>query len=530
MKGPVEDRRKRQRWQARMEARVGGTDLAGKWEEDCSTIDLAPDGCALLMRRRVELGNVLTLRLVLPKSFRLGHKHYPKPDSDGCRHFQVAVRNVSQEEAGLRVGVQFLTEAAPQAGMHRLGPAALVVATLAFALGVVGWGMARSRAEKATAQKPMGAEMLPARRTARSFTGSPGPWGQIEYTRIFIEPPDRYRPSLRPVAEAPTRWTFRAETVQGVSALLEQAGMPPTQVKDLLKQHAKSANGAVTVTPPDDVVLGLPEQVRTNIYRRLADFAENTWQDGPLLFYPELVSEQLELGGLTPKAEESIRRLFYHRGNWLMFSDPGTVLRQLPSEESKLRFVATLHRKATYVAALRIDGQTNLDAVEAYWQFKPRQHDLRPLLESLARIPGGASLDIIHLLPPFARRRLYRYPEPSEQPLDCHYSSLNFYQEIPDPRLADEGHQLEVFRDQYALVDQPQFGDVVTLGAPGEATGSVTLVHSAVYLADNLVFTKNGSAPSQPWMLMRLDSMVDRYQTLGAWERPLKLAFYRKRR
>jgi hypothetical protein len=75
------------------------------------------------MRRRVELGNVLTLELALPKGFRLLHEHYPKPDSDGRRRFQVPVRNVTHEDAGLRVGVQFLTDGVAAARGHRLQPA-----------------------------------------------------------------------------------------------------------------------------------------------------------------------------------------------------------------------------------------------------------------------------------------------------------------------------------------------------------------------------------------------------------------------
>jgi len=36
-------------------------------------------------------------------------------------------------------------------------------------------------------------------------------------------------------------------------------------------------------------------------------------------------------------------------------------------------------------------------------------------------------------------------------------------------------------------------------------------VHSAVFVADNTVFTKNGGGPREPWLLMRLEDMAAAY-------------------
>ena len=36
-------------------------------------------------------------------------------------------------------------------------------------------------------------------------------------------------------------------------------------------------------------------------------------------------------------------------------------------------------------------------------------------------------------------------------------------------------------------------------------------IHSCVYLADDLVFTKNGRSPTQPWVVMKLDDVVAYY-------------------
>jgi hypothetical protein len=42
-------------------------------------------------------------------------------------------------------------------------------------------------------------------------------------------------------------------------------------------------------------------------------------------------------------------------------------------------------------------------------------------------------------------------------------------------------------------------------GASGNA------IHSCVYLADDLVFTKNGRSPTQPWVVMKVDDVVTYY-------------------
>ena len=38
-------------------------------------------------------------------------------------------------------------------------------------------------------------------------------------------------------------------------------------------------------------------------------------------------------------------------------------------------------------------------------------------------------------------------------------------------------------------------------------------IHSAVYLADDIVFTKNGNNYTQPWMLMHLKDLIAEYTT-----------------
>jgi hypothetical protein len=50
-------------------------------------------------------------------------------------------------------------------------------------------------------------------------------------------------------------------------------------------------------------------------------------------------------------------------------------------------------------------------------------------------------------------------------------------------------------------------------------------IHSVVYLADDIVFTKNGNNYAQPWMLMRLKDVLSDYS--GA--NPARTIVYRSK-
>ena len=61
-------------------------------------------------------------------------------------------------------------------------------------------------------------------------------------------------------------------------------------------------------------------------------------------------------------------------------------------------------------------------------------------------------------------------------------------------------------KDYYKILNGQQLGDLVFL-----TTENDTVIHAAAYLADDLVFTKNGVSHTQPWILMHQDDMVETY-------------------
>jgi hypothetical protein len=162
---------------------------------------------------------------------------------------------------------------------------------------------------------------------------------------------------------------------------------------------------------------------------------------------------------------------------------------------------------------LRIRPDTDIDKLVGYWGRGMRQKDLRPLLESVARLKDGGNIDLIHLLPPFARERLYTFPmsqaqrSPNAPAMDCHWSTMNFFNAEPDNRFNQEDFFFASLKQDYYPISRPSaYGDILILLNQKQQN-----IHSAVYLAGDIVFTKNGRNITTPWVLVRIPDMLATY-------------------
>ena len=54
-------------------------------------------------------------------------------------------------------------------------------------------------------------------------------------------------------------------------------------------------------------------------------------------------------------------------------------------------------------------------------------------------------------------------------------------------------------------------------------------MHAAVYIADDIVFTKNGFHCTQPWILMHLKDMVETYAARLPTGKQLNVLYYRRK-
>ena len=219
-----------------------------------------------------------------------------------------------------------------------------------------------------------------------------------------------------------------------------------------------------------------------------------------------------------------VRNLCYTNEGLMSFCDLGVASAKLkPSEFDGL--IRVLYAVPTVRLRLRVKPDSNIDQLVAYWGKGGREHRVRPMLESLARLPGGDSVSIAFLLPGAARLRLYTFPDVArdgrEAREDCFYTAMNFFNKYSDDRFFDKSNSRQAFQNDYTLVkDQPTFGDLVTV-----INGQGDALHIAVYIAEDVVFTKNGINVLQPWVLMRMDDMMSYFPS----PEPLQIAILRKK-
>jgi hypothetical protein len=133
-------------------------------------------------------------------------------------------------------------------------------------------------------------------------------------------------------------------------------------------------------------------------------------------------------------------------------------------------------------------------------------------VESISHTAEGGTLSLVYFLPAFARERLFTFPLPpkeSETVKDCHWSSLNFLNKETDDRLLDNAYASKYVLNHFYPIGQPsQCGDLIFLiGSNGE------VIHSAVHIAGDIAFTKNGANYAQPWILMRMEKLLKVYTT-----------------
>jgi hypothetical protein len=340
-----------------------------------------------------------------------------------------------------------------------------------------------------------------------------GPWGRVSYYYFYLEAPD-YVVDKFPLPNTVTKWVFKADEVDHAEALLKRAEMPQERIDQLLspKRLVKDSKFAYVFPSADDVE-NLTPQNRAVIYAELARNPANVFQYSPVFFLTDSVEEWAAESGLPQAIVAKISKLSYKSGSALVFADIPLLLSQA-AEVAEARFIMRkLTRVRTLMAQLELSKDDSIRDLLNYWStgLGLRQKELEPLMQAIVHTRGLSHLDMLHLVPPLPRKLLYTYPDVSymsEGRLpDCHWTSLNFFNLTPQPFLLDTRLATSQVRQDFDEVLPPyRYGDVLMF-----ITSDGRAVHSATYLADDILFTKNGSNLLTPWLLMRLQDLSKLY-------------------
>jgi hypothetical protein len=346
--------------------------------------------------------------------------------------------------------------------------------------------------------------------------------GELIVRDIEVERPEEYLASEVGVNQ-PGQWVFEEPSVEKVRSLMLACGLTEQQAgRALAPERVTSAANRTVIKPDEELLLSLSREARAKLYAALGRWPANHYMEFPFCFRGQTIDTLFENSNLDDTVINKLKKLLYPRNNAECFSDLEVVLRGLPSDRERLWLLKALSRQRALLVRVRVRPTTDIDKVLGYWDRGVQIKDARPLLESLHRLPEGGTISLMYLLPRFARERLYTFPmppKPGDPAMDCHWSTMNFFSEQPDNRFSNPAYTVDFLKaNYYKIAKANAYGDVLfVLNKDGNA------IHSAVYLADDIVFTKNGNNYEQPWMLVRIKDLLATYSS-----DPVQVAAYRR--
>jgi len=357
----------------------------------------------------------------------------------------------------------------------------------------------------------------------------PGPWGNLESLPICIEPPEEYL-SIQNYENADRRWRFPGMLPDQVSAVFTGDDLTAEQQAQLLDRSKwRQDNGEIIVAPSNELVLSLSQHARKRIYGVLSGTLQNLVRSLRCSFPADRFDAIFAESGLSSETIALVKKLSFPHGRLVLFCDIPLALDMLSDYEEKVRLVKTMTRRETLLLKLHIMPDSDINALAAYWSKASWGKDVKPMLESLGKVPGGARLGLVHLLPRIPADSLYTYPFPSTKPedlhKDCHWAAFNFFRDTPDNRFtAPAVVEQTIQNDYYPVISDPRYGDIVML-----ATEKGAIIHSSVYIADNIVYTKNSGEYINPFLLMTIPDMIDTFEAFIPENEHLKVLVYRSK-
>ncbi|MFT5467981.1 MAG: hypothetical protein ACI8UO_003089 [Verrucomicrobiales bacterium] len=388
----------------------------------------------------------------------------------------------------------------------------------------------------------LGLLALPALSLAQSDDGlepglfrlNPGPWGELEAQTLQLTPDRGWIEKNQDLeAEGETVWDFVAPSEAKLRALLGEVGFEAAAVQQLLASERTKIGPETNqgrhyaIRPTPEMIESLTPANRSDLYNFIRASGANSHflhsatieNDDALAWFNHF--------GVSKSVAELAAGLCYNRGRSIAFSDHIYVLSGVADREEKINFYQAIHQTSALSLRLRLTPESDVEALSRYWSEPGKTESAQAKLRSLVPRTGERWLDIAHLFPRTLGSRLNtfrtNFDVNSSQP-DCRWTALNFFAEITSERHADVDENFDQILAEFYEPTLPpfRFGDVIAI----RDQESGILAHTCVYVADDVVFTKNGRGASRPWILQR-DSHLSRIYVM---ERPVRMAGFRLKR
>lgn len=335
--------------------------------------------------------------------------------------------------------------------------------------------------------------------------------GELRARTLYLEAPD-YLVALMDKPGSKERWAFPGATDDSLRALLARAGLPAEMRDRLLHPDRRIVqDGALVLFPSLEDLLALTQPMREVLYPELAKSELNEFHRDPVFILGGDVDDWLRQSRLGPRQKDLIRSSLWRKGRALAFSDVRTLLMVSETPEEAQQVFRTLTRTRSLLVEIRLPVAADVAKLSEYWGSGSGDADILPLLQAAAVRSSVAQVGIINVLPSLGRRRLYTYPTIDQAVNgrfpDCHWTSLNFFNNAPHAYYLDTRLAAGVLERQYEQVSPPyRFGDVLAYVTDD------AVIHSCVFIAEDIVFTKNGENIVAPWVLQRIGDVSSIYQ------------------
>ena len=342
---------------------------------------------------------------------------------------------------------------------------------------------------------------------------NPGPWGDLIVSNIYLEAPDSVIDIVGKPDPVPV-WNFPGSSASLVKDLLIRSGVDLTLVERLTSPNQLKANGNdIIIYPKLEDLLQIKGVVRDKLYTEISKFSQNDYYSDPVFILSGDIEEWLMEATLNTKQKDVVRQLVWHRGEALVFSNVGILLSYAQDSEEIKNTLRAITRCMTLVVNKKFPIRPEQkESFLRYWLGVQPESPRMVFIKAISKETDiNDTVDIMHFLPVIMREKLYTFPSLKDGAKgrlpDCHWTSLNFFNLSARDYYRNTSLAAIQLTQSYNPVSAPyQFGDVLCYTDNGDG------LHTCVYIADDIVLTKNGENILAPWVLLKIDDVSKIYK------------------